>query len=444
MASTDLITYLNYVSTWESESDENIDSLINEQNLFVNLGDFESDSIVDQQFAVLNDLACKVRDETIAADALQITADAAAVASIWSFGLGMAAFAAAEATELLLRADISSKSHDLNQKLSTVDTDISSQINTNVNTYIVKYKANNTLIASKAPAGLDTRTCRALLMQFMAEVQRKNQTLDAAAFRKFAESARLVYSDPEINKVYDALDALNMSARSDADVQQFMNTLVGLKFSSQTALSLVQNFSIAIMAYKLRIANATIKAQAEAAGLPVEEINASAFGALDAVGKFVTVVAVVMSVVDIVLSVIDIVDVVQQCDRMCTELNGTIKDNYKAYFNGIKTAAQQYKTAIGAPTNLDGLYKTSVYYSQRWWDESHPVAIHGSTVTIAGVPVTNPQLGQNTLSFTNQTDATRGAKPEEGQLTFTNGKCTGRCRFPGEGWIDWQGALVAA
>ncbi len=352
MASTDLITYLNYMSTWDTESNENIDRLISEHNLFVNLDDFESDSVVDKEFRTLIDLACAVRDVTIAADAIQMAEDVAAVAAIWSFGLGMAAFAALETAEQIDRDFISSKSNELNHKLATVDTDISSQINVNVNNYVIKYKENNNLIASKAPKGLDTRTCRSNLLQFMAEVERKSKTLDAATFRKYAESARIVYNSDEINKVYDALDTLNFSGKTDADVAKFMNVLVGLKLpeNAQKGLSLVRGFSVGIMAYKLNIANKTIEAQAEAAGIPVEEVEASAFKTMDAVGKFVAVVAVVMSVVDAVLDIIGIVDVVEQCKKMCDELNTAIKESYKSYFNGIKTAAKQYKAAIAAPT----------------------------------------------------------------------------------------------
>jgi hypothetical protein len=342
-----MITYLNYISTWETESDQNIDSLISEQNLFLKLDSFESDSVVDKQFGILDGLACSVRDNTIAADAIQIAADAAAVASIWTFGFGMAAFAALQVSEGIERGVISSKSGELNAKLKTIDTDISSQISPDVNNYVVQYKANNNLIVSKAPAGLDTKTCRSLLMQFMTVVQRQHGTIDAATFRQYAESARIVYNSTQIAKVYDALDTLNLSARSDADVQAFMGVLSGLNYPSGQ-MALVRNFAIGIMYYKLKIANNTIENCAKAAGLPVEEVESSAFGMMDAVGKFVTVVAVVMSVVDIVLNIIDIVDVVQQCDKMCDELNSTIKDSYKTYFNGIKTASQQYKAAIAA------------------------------------------------------------------------------------------------
>ncbi len=352
MASTDLITYLHYIATWETESDANIDQLISEQSIFVNLGDFESDSVVDAEFKTINDLACEVRDRTIAADATQMAADAAAVASIWSFGLGMAAFAALEVTEQIEKAVISSKSKELNAKLTTVDSDISSQINPNVANYVSKYKENNNLIIAKAPKGLDIHTCRANLMQFMAEIQRKSGKLDAATFKQYAESAKIVYNSDEINKVYDALDELNFSAKSDADVKKFMNVLAGFTVppNAQFGLTLVTGMSIGIMFYKLKIANATITAQAEDAGIPVEEVETSAFEAMDAVGKFAASVAVVVSVVDIVLNIIDIVDVVDQCKKMCIQLNGPIKTSYKSYFNGIKTAAQQYRTAIGAPT----------------------------------------------------------------------------------------------
>jgi hypothetical protein len=348
MSSTDLITYLNYISTWETETDENINSLISEHNLFLNLNSFDSDSVVENEFGVLVDLADEVRNKTIAADVIQIAADAAAVASIWSFGLSMAAFAVLEAEEVIARAVISSESGELNDKLSTIDTDISSQINPNVNSYIVQFKANNNLIASKAPAGIDTRTCRSLLVQFMAEVQRRNRTVDAAAFKKYAESARILYNSSEINKVYDALDVLNLSDRADPDVKQFMGVLAGLDYPAEL-LSFIRNFSIGIMAYKLKIANDTIETQAKAAGLPVEEVESDVFGLMDAVGKVATVTAVAMSVVDVVLQIIDIVDVVEQCNKLCEELGSTIKDSYKSYFSGIMTAAQQYKAAIATP-----------------------------------------------------------------------------------------------
>jgi hypothetical protein len=343
-----MITYLNYISTWDSETDENIDKLIDEQNLFIGLNDFQSDAAVDSEFNTLVDLATTLRDETIAADATQIAADAAAVGAIFSFGLGMAAFAALEAAETIERAVISKKSGELNDKLKTVDTDISALINDKVHLYVTQYKANNDIIAAKAPSGLDTRTARSLLMQFLAQVQRFNGKLDAAGFRKYAESARILFNSDEIGNVYDALDKLNLSAKTDADIQQFLNFLKGLDYPS-TQLSIVRNFSIAIMVYKLNIANKTIEVNAKAAGFEVAEVESSSFGMLDAVGKFVAVVAVVMSVVDTVLEIIDIVDVAEQTKKMVDQLSGPIKQSYKDYFNGIRAASQGYNAAI-APT----------------------------------------------------------------------------------------------
>lgn len=344
--STTLITYLDYMSTWDTESDENINKLIDEHNLFLTLGDFKSDSAIDSEFATLVGMATTVRDETIAADAVQIAADAAAVAAIWSFGLSMAAFASLEVSEAIWRSQISSKSTELNNKLKTVDTDIAALIDNNVNRYVVSYKANNTMVTAKMPSGLDNRTCRSLLLQFIAEIQKSSDKLDANSFRKHAESARKLYNSNEINQVYDALDTLNLSGKSDADIQKFLGFIKGLQIPGSMEMALVRNLSIAIMARKLGNANETIKKNAKAAGLEVAEVESSAFGMLDAVGKFFTAAAVVMSVIDIVLQVIDIVDVVKQSGEMVDQLNGPIKDHYKTYFNGIRDAAKAYNAAI--------------------------------------------------------------------------------------------------
>ncbi|KAK0517343.1 hypothetical protein JMJ35_000498 [Cladonia borealis] len=351
--STDLISYLNYMSTWDSETDENINSIINEHNLFVNLGDFSADSVIAREFRTLVDLADTLRDETIAADAVQIAADAAAVASIWTFGLGMAAFAALEVTEQIQQHYIAKKSGELNTKMQSIDTDISSRINSNVNNYIIAYKANNTLIASKAPEGLDTRTCRALLMQFMAEVEKDTRTtgvLDIPTFKNYAEAARRVYKSNEINNVYNALDTLSLSKKkTDAEVKQCIGSIVGLDFDT-TALSLVRGFTIAIMFRKLQIARKTIRENAQEAGLDGAEVESNVFDALDAVGKFVTVVTVIMSVVDTVLRIIDIVDVVEQTKAWVDKLNGPIKESYTKYFDGIKTASKSYVAAVNQAT----------------------------------------------------------------------------------------------
>ena len=56
MASTDLMTYLNYMATWDSESDGNIDNIITEQNLFLQVGDYDSDHVVNNEFDTLYDL----------------------------------------------------------------------------------------------------------------------------------------------------------------------------------------------------------------------------------------------------------------------------------------------------------------------------------------------------------------------------------------------------
>ncbi|KAK0542709.1 hypothetical protein OC845_006488 [Tilletia horrida] len=82
---TVMFAYLNY---------KDIQTMIDEHNLFETLGDFNSGAAIDKEFTTLIHLAEDVRDSTIAADASQMAADAAAIASIWTFGISMAAFPA--------------------------------------------------------------------------------------------------------------------------------------------------------------------------------------------------------------------------------------------------------------------------------------------------------------------------------------------------------------
>lgn len=343
--STDLLTYLNYMSTWVDGSDAEIEKLINEQKTFISLDNFDAGPAIDSVFNDLVDKAHDVRDRTIAADATQMAADAAALASIWSFGLGMGAFLALEISVVAQKAYISSHSKDLNTALTNADTNISQKVNPTVASYVSQYKANNLLISSKAPAGLDTKHCRANLMQFMASMQKKSGKLDVATFRQYAHSARTLFNSPQIQKVYDAMDDLNFSGKSKEDAKKYLDTLKGLDAPTWLSFGLSGGLFISmnVVRKKMNIADKLIKELEKELGMDLEM---TAFEAMDAVGKFAFAVGVVVAVVDVVLQIIDIIDVVKQCEKMCEALEGDIKKSYKTYFTSIKDSATHYREAM--------------------------------------------------------------------------------------------------
>ena len=71
----------------------------------------------------------------------------------------------------LMKMDISSKSKDLNKKMTTVDIDIAKGIDPKVNEYILPPKKNQKQIFTHSPKGLYLKQARANLM-FMAQVER--------------------------------------------------------------------------------------------------------------------------------------------------------------------------------------------------------------------------------------------------------------------------------
>ncbi|KAF5608234.1 uncharacterized protein FSUBG_4770 [Fusarium subglutinans] len=344
--STDLEAYLNYMLTWEDETDDNINAIITEQSLFLSVGTYDSTTAVSTEFSTLVSLAETLAAETVAADAIQIAADVAAVASIWSFGISMMIFAEAEITALLLSADISSKSTELNNKMATVDTDISAQINDQVSQYITQYKTNNVLIASKATEGLDTRHCRSILLQFVAQVQRHTgNQLNADNFRKYAHVARQLYESKEIDAIYAALDTLYLSDQTEADLTQYMDTIKGLGLNT-ALLTSIHLFSVAFMANRLSVANDTLRNVCIEGGMDPDMVDVSAFEMLDGLGKLVVVVGAVMSVADAVMQIIDIVDVVEQAENLRDAIEGKFQTNYLNFFNGISEASQKYNNAL--------------------------------------------------------------------------------------------------
>ncbi|XP_066923899.1 uncharacterized protein [Clytia hemisphaerica] len=142
--------------------------------------------------------------------------------------------------------------------------------------------------------------------------------------------------------------ALNMSNKAEGEVQKFTDKLAGLKIKDHGALFIVHGASLAFALNILGVAKDILQRCAEASELPLEEIDNSAFGMMDAYGKFAAGVAIILSVVDVILKILDIKKVVQQSKKMVDELNQNIKPDYKEFFRGIKNAAKAYNDAISS------------------------------------------------------------------------------------------------
>ncbi len=224
--STDLIVFLGSMSRWERESDDNIKALINEYELFLKIGDNNSDAIVDSEFEKVKDLAKQVRDTAIAADAAKIFADVAAASMLWSFGIGGAFFIALEAGAMAEQAHVSVKAKELNEKMASLDDDIAKRISRELKSYISVFKANNKLLVDSTPPGLGGEAYRSVLYQAMMDMQKTKGALNITIFKEYAAATRSLYKSTEINEVYDALDELNESAESSEAYRLFIEKFV--------------------------------------------------------------------------------------------------------------------------------------------------------------------------------------------------------------------------
>jgi hypothetical protein len=215
--STDLFVFLNSISRWETESDVNIQALIDEYELFLKIGGYQSDAIVDSEFDKVKDLAKQVRDTAIAADVAKMAADVAAASMLWSFGVGGAFFIALEAGAIAEQANVSVKAKELNEKMASLDDDIAKRISRELRNYISMFKANNKRLVDSTPRGLGGEAYRSVLYQAMMDMKKTTGALNITIFKEYAAATRSLFKSTEINEVYAALNELNESTEPIED-----------------------------------------------------------------------------------------------------------------------------------------------------------------------------------------------------------------------------------
>lgn len=368
-----LQVYLNYVSTWTDQTDDNINSIINEHTLFVGLDTFTSDPAVDAEFDNLVQLAETLKVDVITQGVLQVAADAAGVVALFSFGLGMAAFVVTQAEALAVQYFTGEAATALHTAMTNADTDIAPNVSQKCAQYISAFKANNAIILEAAPVGLNDSKCRTILMQFLGQVQIMHQTVDLPSFRKYAESASLLYKSTQVQAVYDALNTLNLSDQTDDDVKTYYDTLHNLQLPPYW-MAILQGVSfmalnaIGVAADKIKTA-ANAAAEADRAAVlqdpdstadtsniteeEIEDVVDNRLTVLEAVGDVVGGVLVAVSIVSAIVTIYNIVSGVEQIDSLIDGLNGNIRQQYKKYFNGIRSTAQNYNKAMAQPTTID-------------------------------------------------------------------------------------------
>jgi hypothetical protein len=76
--------------------------------------------------------------------------------------------------------------------------------------------------------------------------------------------------------------------------------------------------------------------------------------------------------------------VVEQCNAMCDQLQGPIKQSYLDYFNGIKEASKQYKAAINPtlPQNNWTKRENLAQFKEADWS-NFKIAIPNTTIEAA-------------------------------------------------------------
>uniref|UniRef100_A0A7S0AVA6 Uncharacterized protein n=1 Tax=Minutocellus polymorphus TaxID=265543 RepID=A0A7S0AVA6_9STRA len=341
--STDMITYLNYIASLENATDDEINDIINERAKFIQMGEDSAGSencfnAIATVFNNIHSLNKKLEEETISDESVKLAEDAAAVGALFSFGLGMAAFAALAATDVALGAAIKAAEKDLYNALESADDDIANKMSGCCAKYVQLYKSNNAYIKAASPKGMTPQTARSYLYNFMDYIS-SHGGVGLANFRKYVEVARITKNDPNIEKIYDILDEFTLSGDHGSEaIKKALDNMTNVPLDP-AYLSMVRVFSCAIWAQRMKVSSDAIKKAAEESFWPEEEVGV--LENMDAIGKFAATITIVVSIADAVLQVYNIVNTVERYNAQ-EKLFSDSESKYKTYYTNLYKAAKAY------------------------------------------------------------------------------------------------------
>ena len=342
--STDLITYLNFIAGLETAKDQQLQDIIDERAEFIKLGKTDMmahcNASVDFVFDKIDTLAKQLEEEEIAEESVALAEDAAAVAAIWSFGIGMAAYAALAITDAALRAAIKKKEDDLNNHLKSADQDISDKMGGSCAKYIDLTKRNNNYIAANSPKGLTPHTARSYLYNFMDYISR-NGGVGLANFKRYIEVARKTYADEHISKIYDILDDFTLSGdHGEEKIKEALQKMKATGINTQS-LHMVTGITFVVWMCKMKIKAYVINRAAAQAEVPPEEAEVGVLESMDIIDIAMATFTIAVSIVDAFLNVYNIVKTVERYKEN-VKIFAQARGQYKEFYKNLHDASVKY------------------------------------------------------------------------------------------------------
>ena len=346
--STDLMTYLQFIAGLETAKDQQLQDIIDERAQFILLGKSDMmahcEASVDSVFDKIDTLAKQLLEEEIAEESVELAEDAAAVAAIWSFGIGMAAYVALKVTDMALKACIKKKEVDLNKHLASADQDIADKMGGCCAKYIDLTKRNNSYIAASSPKGLMPHTARSYLYKFIDYVSR-NGGVGLANFRKYIEVARLTKDDANISKIYKILDDFPLSGdHGEEKIKEALKKMKATGINTQY-LKMVMSFVFFIWMGKMKVSAHVTNRTAIEAEVP-EEAEVGVLENMDTLEIAMNAFTILKSVVDAFLNVYNIVKTVERYKeniKVFAEARGQYKEFYKHLYDASVKYGQNLK-----------------------------------------------------------------------------------------------------
>lgn len=149
-----------------------------------------------------------------------------------------------------------------------------------------------------------------------------------------------------MDDIYDALDMINLMGDSPENLDSLIkgvSKVQAIVDITGSVVSLVTFIAFGTAVWRLKVANAKLKAATEeAGGTWSEEENKSIFETESVGAKLSAGFGAALTVVSIGIGIYQIVKIVEQTKEMVNALKNDMKPQYIAFYEQIKSSSKQY------------------------------------------------------------------------------------------------------
>jgi len=234
--------YENFIVCLADADDDDIQKLIDERTAFLNLEYENADSVIDEVFGDMRDIAKKIENTEFASAGMSIGADAAIVGGLYSFGMSTAVYAALTIGEMVLSTKVNPLEKELMDLYDVADDTISTKLGPITKSYVTLYKGDTKdFFETHAAVGTTYINCREYMYGFFDFLDATAAGLTVENVKKYAGVADQTRDDIHLTELKKILGNAWLEKDNITSPEDFDKVVMDVMF---TTLKMVDHIGV--------------------------------------------------------------------------------------------------------------------------------------------------------------------------------------------------------